>query len=316
MYIAGRAITIAVLLAALSVGVPVSPGHSAALASDATITVQIGPTTRAISASFGSLTPDWLTPQFDTSFWRPVQRVKAEIEHCVVQNTEDWQGIPMYWARDVQHSAYFRQAFTVPEADSYAESTLILGRFTNEYAPAPTSAIYINQQEDVSGYNEGILQLAIGSYLHAGVNILGFYGPSATVNSPSGIPCSAFGFRLIIHAHGLHGASGHTGSTAVAVAVLRPANGATVTGSTVPFAWSPLSRAAAYLFHIWLTKADPGQAITSNTVATASLTVTEPTASIPTANMPKGLYTWSVAAIDAKGQTIANWSGPRTVQIE
>src|SRR5579862_8546754 len=60
------------------------------------IVVQIGPATRAISADYGSLSPDWLTPQFDPSFWKPVRRIDAEAQRCVVRNREDWQGIPMY----------------------------------------------------------------------------------------------------------------------------------------------------------------------------------------------------------------------------
>lgn len=319
MHTVGRTIAIAGLLAMLGVGARSAPGHATVLASDATITVQIGPATRALSATYGSLSPDWLTPEYDTSFWKPVQRVTTDVQRCVVQNTEDWQGLPMYWAKDVQSSAYFRQAFIVPEADSYAESTLILGKFTNEQpyeSSVLASSVYINQEKYAGSYSAGINQLGIASYLHAGINILGFYGLPPLVKSASGVPCSAFGFQLIIHAQGLHAARGRTGSPAPTVTALRPADGARVTGSMVPLAWSPFGRAGAYLVHVWLRRADSGQPITASMVATVSLTVTGTTASIPTANMPRGAYAWGIAALDPQGAIIANWSASRTVLIE
>jgi hypothetical protein len=64
------------------------------------------------------------------------------------------------------------------------------------------------------------------------------------------------------------------------------------------------------------TKADPGQAITASTIATASSTVAGTRITVSTAGMLKGLYQWDVAAINASGQLIAGWSVPRSVQLE
>ena len=286
---------------------------------DATIVVQIGPSTRAITATSGSLSPDGLTPDFDTSFWKPVRRVSADVQRCVLANTEDWQGLPMYWSQDTQYAAYFRQAFAVPAADSYTASAIILGKFTDEQPYEGASlqpALYINQQQYTGGYSAGFNQLGIASYLHAGINILGFYGPPPLAKTPAGAPCGAFGFRLIIHAQGVHYPQRRTGGAAHTVALVSPADGARVTGNAVPLAWSPFGNAAAYLVHLWLRRADPGQSVSGSMVASAAITVTGTTASIQTANMPKGAYAWSVAALDVRGRIVANWSPARTVLIE
>lgn len=54
----------------------------------------------------------------------------------------------MYRARVSQRAAYFRQAFAVPAADSYAASAIVFGIFTNKFLYKPTnSSLFINQQE-------------------------------------------------------------------------------------------------------------------------------------------------------------------------
>ncbi|HVA89113.1 MAG TPA: hypothetical protein VNL71_04660 [Chloroflexota bacterium] len=53
-------------------------------------------------------------------------------------------------------------------------------------------------------------------------------------------------------------------STGPTVALSFPADKAIVTGSDLPLTWSPFPHASAYLVHVWLLKADPGQAVTDD----------------------------------------------------
>ncbi len=105
-------------------------------------------------------------------------------------------------------------------------------------------------------------------------------------------------------------------SRGASVSLSFPADKSIVTGNGLPFVWKPYPHAAAYLVHVWLTKADPGQTITASTIATAASTAVGTRATISTTGMPKGLYQWDVAAINASGQMIAGWSAPRSVQLE
>jgi hypothetical protein len=162
--------------------------------------------------------------------------------------------------------------------------------------------------------SESLHVFSIGSLLKPGINVLDLY------ETPTSDGCgAAVGVRISIEAQGIKGglpAPQPAAPTGSGVTLSFPANNAIVTGTSLPLSWSPFPHAAAYMVHVWLLKADPGQVVTATTVTTTSMAVLGTRASVSTAGMLKDVYGWDVAELNAKGALIAGWGTVRNVQLE
>ncbi len=302
----------------------VAPVHQeTARAYDSSIVIQMSSATKVLDLGPNNNTwpADWNTVAFDDSIWDHAVPVLGATADCVHTALGPLGGLPLFYGPNAQDFYLFRTRFTVSEAQSYEGSTLIYANYDHppEYVQYYTNQhsnwLYLNGSYVADSLDHSLHTLSVAAQLKPGANVLAFWEHKTSSNDCD----TSVGFRITIRMRGVKGTPPlpkPTPPIGPAVALTFPADKAIVTGTGLPLAWKPFPRAAAYLVHVWLVKADPGQAITAATVATAASTVLATRATISTANMPKGTYLWSVAALNAGGQIITGWAAARSVQLE
>jgi len=288
---------------------------SPALAADATIIVSMNGGVRVfdLGPNSNSLPEGWRATDFDVSLWDHAVPVSTATAACI-HNAEGPLGhLPLYWGPTATHFYLVRIPFVVPAASSYDGSNVSFTGFDRQDEVDLTDST--NSTSNLGNDLGGSLHVfSIGSQIKPGINVLALWE-----NPDVGSCGPAIGVRISIQAQGVKGgvpAPRPVISSGPAVALSFPAKNAIVTGSDLPLAWSPYPHASAYLVHVWLIKADPGQAIGAGTVATTAMTVLGTRATVSTAHMLKGVYGWDVAALNGGGSLIVGWGAPRDVQLE
>ena len=311
---APRALAVLSIVALLLSGVPFSLRPSPALAANATIVVSLNSSTKVFDLGPGNnQQPDgWTTPNFDVSLWDHAARVSESTAACIHTVLGPLGHLPFYRGPTANDYYLIRLPFSVPAASSYNGSSVSIANYDggDEVTLTDSNKVVSKLTTDIGW---GLHVFSVGSLLKPGINLLGLF------EAPSGGCGTAIGVRISIQAQGVKGgvpAPRPIISSGPAVALSFPANHAIVTGSDLPLAWRPYPHAAAYLVHVWLIKADPGQALGAGTVATTAMTVLGTRATVSTANMLKGVYGWDVAALNGGGALIAGWGAPRDVQLE
>jgi hypothetical protein len=306
------------ILALLLSGVPLSLGPSRALAANTTIVVSISSATRVfdLGPNNNPQPANWGATNFDISLWDHAVPVSGATAECIHNAMGSLGHLPLYWGPRANDFYLVRIPFLAPAASSYNDSSIAYANYDSnvEVWLFDGNGTAISTTVLGSDLADSLHVFSVDSLLKPGINTLGLWeNPNVSSCGP------AIGVRISIQAQGVKGGL-PTPRPAIAigpaVALSFPANNAIVTGTSLPLAWSPFPHASAYLVHVWLVKADPGQAVTASTVANTALTVIGTRASVSTANMLKGVYGWDVAALDAKGALIAGWGAPRNVQIE
>jgi hypothetical protein len=103
---------------------------------------------------------------------------------------------------------------------------------------------------------------------------------------------------------------------ALTVATIQPAQQATVHGQKLTFRWHGFPGATYYYLQAWLITPADGQTITSNSVLTVATRVSGTSYPLPTRAMAKGMYQWRMAALDANGAVISDWTPPLSFTLK
>lgn len=137
----------------------------------------------------------------------------------------------------------------------------------------------------------------------------------------AGTPCSAIGLDLAIDAHGVVASTIPLSAptsvpSAKLVTLLKPVDGAAVSGSAFTLAWSPYPQAAAYDIQLWLAHATSTQALNAHSTVLVSRRVQLAHVVIRTAGLVSGIYRWRVAATDRSGTLITAWTPDQTLRLQ
>jgi hypothetical protein len=286
-----------------------------ASALDAILVATMSASTKALDLGIGnSGTPSvWDTAAYDDTAWDHAVPISGDTVDCIHASLGDLGKLPLFWGLKPDHYYALRVTIRVPAAQSYIGSAI-------DYANNDgTNAVSFNgtllpYKSYHPGWPNGLHAFDIKPMVVPGVNVLGI------VEGPSTTGCKGvIGARITIHAQGVKGSVPAPSTTPVlgpAVSPVFPAEGAIVAGASLPLSWKALPTATAYLVHVWLLKAGTGQLMTVHTTATIARTVIGNHVSIVTSGMLKGVYCWNVAAVNAKGILIADWSLSRSMQLE
>jgi hypothetical protein len=94
-----------------------------------------------------------------------------------------------------------------------------------------------------------------------------------------------------------------------AIRLILPQSGTTLINTTIiPFAWKPYPGARAYYIQIWLDRPAPKQRFTLHSLLTFTAYVPGTHFELTTASMPKGTYTWRIAALGTQHQLVSDWT--------
>jgi hypothetical protein len=103
--------------------------------------------------------------------------------------------------------------------------------------------------------------------------------------------------------------------SAPSLTVTLPGQNAILTGPTLPFRWHAYPHAAFYNLQIWLGQSFGKQRITASSVTNYAIRLSGTSYGLSVRGMPKGIYHWRMAAVDAQGTLISPWTSEATVTI-
>ena len=320
-----QALAIVACVGLLSAASPLNLRHvSAAPVKDnvTTFRIVIGPATKVADASQVGMGSD------DSKWGRPVT-LSPDIAACVSQQTGSWPRFPAFWGADTSHGYWMHQHFSLPKARSYSGSVFDIRAYARFVAVFLNGSLLGGAGLPTYHSQTAVRVQLDPTLLHAGDNLLEIqFLPQTSVLGARGVPCNAASFILTALAQDAAGSVSPSPAPVPTVTAVPtpipsgptvtpsfPPDNAIVTGTTLPLRWQSFRHAAAYLVHIWLVKADAGQAVTASTVATTAKTVLGVSTALSTARMLKGEYRWNIAALNAAGQLITVWSAPRSLQL-
>jgi N-acetylneuraminic acid mutarotase len=102
---------------------------------------------------------------------------------------------------------------------------------------------------------------------------------------------------------------------APSLTVTLPGQNAILTGPTLPFRWHAYPHAAFYNLQIWLVQSFGKQRIAATSVTNYAIRLSGTSYGLSIHGMPKGIYHWRMAAVDAQGTLISSWTPEATVTI-
>lgn len=264
------------------------------------------------NADISKAPPGWTAVGFDDSTWDHPIPVSSTILACMQGHMSGWApslSTP-YWDTNEGDSMLARQDFTLSPARNYNSSTVTVGSSPNG---SGGTDIFVNGHQ-IAKY-DSLTHLStnpIGAYLKAGANVLAIYADPGNTYSATSSDCSGLAFTLNLRLSDV----GFTPQAKPAyVSVLIPSQNSDLTGNTLPFQWLPFPSARYYYLQIWLVSPAPHQVIDARTITTFTARLTGTTYTLHTSHMPKGLYSWRMAAVSQHGKLLSDWTPERSIRF-
>ncbi len=233
--------------------------------------------------------PNWAAVQFDDATWQPATPVWSDVLGCVRGRIVGWGAVPSYWGSKANDTYLFRQAFMVGSSRFLAHTVLTVGASTGRLL-----SIAINGQPVMERHASFFAHADIGPYLRVGLNVLAIYATPASLHMQGDAPCSALTFTLSVPTSGM--------------TPLLPYPDAVSSEPSVPFTWVSVPDAVYYQLQIWLVRLASGQTIGPRSRVTFATQTAGAHYALDTQLMPRGTYRWRVAAANAQGVFVADWT--------
>lgn len=306
--IAGLYATTSIALAA--------PYHQAG--SSALLTIQMSPATRGYDLGPGDRRlpspAGWMDAGFDDSGWEHASPVTPFVLNCARQYVSGWGSRPTYWGSDEYGYYLFRRTFTLPYG-YYTGSTLDVATLTgagDSSDPFASYKVYVNGTQIDNWQPRGIRQESVGANLQPGINVLAIYAPPTNDVAAPSVHCDALSYTLTAHIKAI----APPAPQPAAFTTTLPSSNAILTGPVLPFAWNKYRGATYYDLQMWLTKAFSKHAIGSHTVTILTRRLQGTSYRLDVHALPRGIYQWRMAAANARGALISDWTPTRNVTID